>query len=405
MKQKNDNADWRSLDLSKFDFTSLNRPLRIIKKALERNPELKIYASLYSPPAWMKTNESTNGKGSLKDGLRYRQELAEYVFAYLKRLHEEKITVHYLGFFNEPDFPHTQEGTYFPDLGVLADTFHECAKALDTLIAADSELKKPPIYVFPDVLGPGAITRDPKNSQRLKERAKALDRVGVWGVHDYWNQTGPYWNLGFKELRTFPGVGARPIWMTEWAQRERHGDLGSAVEYGANILNALRLGAESWMAFEWCHPSGNQSGLISTDFSTKAPRERYWRSKAYHVFRQIANTSPPSAQVVSMTGRWKGPSQGKGSGVEYLALKDGQKTIVHLMNTEPIPMTFRVSGRGLPENAEGRLTSPLLNMAEVTAGALKVSRQSNSVTISGTIPAHSLLSLVPTPTADKKKAP
>src|SRR5207249_1095459 len=51
------------------------------------------------------------------------------------------------------------------------------------------------------------------------------------------------------------------------------------------------------------------------------------------------------------------PNQGKGSGVEYLALKDGQKTIVHLMNTEPVPMTFRVSGRGLPESAEGRLTS------------------------------------------------
>jgi hypothetical protein len=64
-----------------------------------------------------------------------------------------------------------------------------------------------------------------------------------------------------------------------------------------------------------------------------------------------------------------------------------------------------VSGRGLPENAEGRLTSPLLNMAELAAGELKVSRQGNMVTISGTIPACSLLSLVPTATPDKKKAP
>src|SRR5262245_10556227 len=210
---------------------------------------------------------------------------------------------------------------HFTDLGTLVETFHECAKALDTLIAADKELK-PPIYVFPDALGPGAITRGGKNSLKLKERVKLLDRVGVWGVHDYWNQAGTsYWNDRYKELRAFPGVGVKPIWMTEWGQTERRGDLASAVEFGAHILNALRLGAEAWMVFEWCHPSGNQAGLISTDFNAASPRERYWRSQAYYVFQQIANTSPAGAQVVSMTGRFKGTSQGKGSGVEHLALR------------------------------------------------------------------------------------
>src|SRR5262249_19514628 len=157
------------------------------------------------------------------------------------------------------------EGMYLPDLGALADTFVECSRALNTLIAADSDLKKPPVYVFPDTLGAGAITRGGANSLKLRARARLLDGVGVWGVHDYWNQSGTYWNDRFKELRAFPGVGKRPIWMTEWAQRYRRGDLASGVEFGANILNALRLGAEAWMVFEWCHPSGNQSGLISTD--------------------------------------------------------------------------------------------------------------------------------------------
>jgi hypothetical protein len=393
-KKQADDSDWRTLDLAKYDFRSLERPFRIIKKALARNPDVKLYASLYSPPTWLKSNDSTSGKGTLKDGLRARQELARYVFAYLKYAKKEGIPVHYLGFFNEPDVEHTQDGMHFGDVVALAETFHECAKALDALFEADSDAGKPPVYVFPDTLGPGSITRAGKDGQRLRERPRLLDRVGVWGVHDYWYQAGNYWDVRYKELRAFPAVRDKPIWMTEWAQRDRHGDLASGVEYGSHILNSLRLGTESWMVFEWCHPSGNQSGLISTDWGAKAPRARYWRSKAYHVFRQIANTTPAGASVVAATGRWDGTSQAKGSGVEYLALRDGDKAIIHLMNTEPAPVTYRVSVRGLVGPAEGRLTTPLADMAEVAAEELLVGRQRDSGTISGAVPGNSLLSLV-----------
>src|SRR5437588_5523879 len=157
-QKEEEGGDWRSLDLAKFDFRSLERPFRIVKKAIERNPDLKIYASLYSPPPWMKTNGATGGQGSLKDGLHYRRQLARYVFAYLKYAQSRGISVHYLGFFNEPDWPHTQDGMYFGDLGVLAETFMDCAASLDSLIAAEGGLKRP-VYVFPDALGPGSITR------------------------------------------------------------------------------------------------------------------------------------------------------------------------------------------------------------------------------------------------------
>jgi Glycosyl hydrolase family 30 TIM-barrel domain len=403
-EKENDNDDWRSLDLAKFDFSSLERPFRIIKKALERNPDLKIYASLYSPPAWLKTNNSTNGKGSLKSGLRARQELAEYVFAYLKHAHRQGIPVHYLAFFNEPDFPHTQEGNYLPDLGVLAETFHDCAKALDTLIAADAEVNKPPIYVFPDTLGPGAVTRSGPNSLALRARVRLLDRVGVWGVHDYWHQTGTYWNDRFRELRAFPGVGTKPIWMTEWAQRYRHGDLASGVEYGANIVNALRLGAEAWMVFEWCHPSGNQAGLISTDWKARAPRLRYWRSKSYHVFRQIANTTPAGSQVIGMTGRWKGISQARGNGMEYVALRNGTDLIVHLVNTEPLALNYRVTAGPAIDKAEGWLTTPLADMAATGSRDVALSVRGGASTVAGMVPGNSLLSLVLHERPARKKA-
>ncbi len=394
--------DWRQVDLARFDFSPLQRPFRIIKEALKRNPDLKIYASLYSPPAWMKSNNSTTGQGTLKDGQRYRQEVARYVFAYLKYARQHGILVHYLAFFNEPEYPHTQEGMYFADLGMLVETFRDCAQALDTLIAADSEMKKAaPVYVFPDTLGPGVLTRTGENAKKIVERTRLLDRVGIWGVHDYWHQEGTYRNERFWELRRFPAIAGKPIWMTEWAQRERLGDLASGVEYGSNILNALRLGAEAWLVFEWCHPSGNQSGLISTDWGAQAPRSRYWRSKAYHVFRQVANTTPAGARVLAMTGRWKGTSQANGHGVEYLALREGERVIVHLQNTEPAPVSYRLAAGGKVSRQDAWITTPLLDMVPVDTKQLTISHKGNASTLSGVLAGNSLLSLV----LEKNKTP
>jgi hypothetical protein len=400
-KKDEDNDDWRVLDLTKYDFKSLERPLRIIKKAKERNPNIKLYASLYSPPAWMKTNNSTAGRGGLKDGARYRQELAKYIFAYLKHLHQNEITVDYLSFFNEPDFLHDQDGMHVPDLGVLAETFVECTKALETLLARDADLKKGPVYVFPDLLGAGSVTRSGANSKKLQARARQLDKVGVWGVHDYWNQTGTYWNERFHELRAFPGVSGKPVWMTEWAQRFRRGDLASGVEYGTHILNAVRLGAEAWMVFEWCHPSGNQSGLISTQWDDKT--RRYWRSKAYQVFRQIANTTPGDSTVLTMKAAVKGT--GKTIEVEYLAVKHGDDVVFHIMNAEPNPVSYGIKIVGKAEKAKGLLTTPNADLAEAGAQEMTFKAEASGVAVSGVVPGYSLLSVVVPGAAEKKKSP
>lgn len=332
----NDNDDWRVLDESRLDFSKSERAIRVAKQALAVNPDLKIYLSLYSPPAWMKTNESTRGDGGLKPGLAYRQELAEYFYLYLRRLKSEGIEVDYLAFFNEPDWTHGQDGMKVDDLGKLADLFAKVAESLETLIDADDSLTMPKL-IFPDSLGAGGITRSKRDTPKLLARQAMLrERVDVWGVHDYWDTAG-YWPVRFQELRDFPPVGDKPIWMTEWAQRFRYGDLESANEYGASILNALRLGAQAWMVFEWCHPSGNQSGLISCDWYAKPPRERYWRSKAYYLFQQLANTTPAGSTIVPSNLEF-------GEGViEHLAVREGTRLIVHVHNRGPNPIDLRVA--------------------------------------------------------------
>ncbi|MHB8956180.1 MAG: beta-galactosidase [Pirellulaceae bacterium] len=385
----NDNDDWRTLDVSKFDFTSAARPLRIAREARKRNPDLQIYVSLYTSPAWMKSNLSTRGDGTLQEGLNFRQELAEFVFAWLKHAHEQGIPVRYLSFFNEPDWMHTQDGMYFQDLGTLADTFVDCATALDELVAADGTIKTP-LQVFPEALGAGSITRSGQNTQRLKARSQQLSRVDVWGVHDYWNTSGDYWTNRYHELRAFPGVGDKPIWMTEWAQRYRHGDLDSALEYGRNILNALRSGAEAWMVFEWMHPYGNQSGLISTDWGEQTGERRFWRSKAYHVFRQIANTTPAGAQVIAMRQLSPVPN----TKLEYLALREGENVLVHLVNSgsDAVRCTLQFA-HAAPTSVACWETTPFVNLQQRDQSTEPLQNEGERASHVVTVPPYSLVTL------------
>jgi len=384
----NDSDDWRKVDLSKFDFASAERPLRIAREALKRNPNLQIYVSVYSPPAWMKSNNSTRGDAPLKDGVQFRQELAKYVFAWLKHAQGEGVPVHYVGFFNEPDWPHGQDGMHIKDLGVLADTFSECASALDELITADGSVRVRPKHIFPDTLGAGSITRGGANTDKLKARTDKLADVEVWGVHDYYGGND-YWDKRFAELRAFPAVGAKPIWMTEWAQRYRHGDLESALEFGRNMLNALRLGAQAWMVFEWAHPYGNQSGLISTDWGEQTGARRYWRSKAYHFFRQIANTTPAGAEVVTMK-----KVSGDAS-LEFLALRNSGKLIVHLANSGSTPVNcwLRVSGEA-KARVEILETTPGVNMQPASSAILPDGK--GEIVLS--VPPYSLVTAIQNPT-------
>ena len=58
----------------------------IAKAARKRQPDIQLFATLYTPPPWMKTNNAASGGGearaTLKNGLEL--ELAEYVWAFLR---------------------------------------------------------------------------------------------------------------------------------------------------------------------------------------------------------------------------------------------------------------------------------------------------------------------------------
>lgn len=74
--------------------------LPFIKAALERNQELKLLASPWSPPAFMKTNGEMNHGGKLKE--EYRQMWADVIVKYIEAYRKEGVTISRLTVQNEP---------------------------------------------------------------------------------------------------------------------------------------------------------------------------------------------------------------------------------------------------------------------------------------------------------------
>jgi len=71
----------------------------LIQQALSLNPQLKIMASPWSPPGWMKTNDATIG-GALLPGMYIP--FANYFIKYIQAYQAAGIPIHYISLQNEP---------------------------------------------------------------------------------------------------------------------------------------------------------------------------------------------------------------------------------------------------------------------------------------------------------------
>lgn len=98
------------ISLEKFsideDRTNL---IPIIKQILGINPNIKMMASPWSPPAWMKTNNTSKG-GSLK--AEYYDVYAQYFVKYIQAMQAEGITIDAITVQNEPLHPGNNPSLY-----------------------------------------------------------------------------------------------------------------------------------------------------------------------------------------------------------------------------------------------------------------------------------------------------
>src|SRR5207247_2179469 len=134
--------------------------IQIARAALKRRPDMQLYATLYTPPPWMKTNNSASvggeARGTLKNGLEL--EFAEYIWAFLAHMQKNGVPIQYLSIANEPDWPHTQPGCFFTPERHAA-VFKTVGDYLDKMAKKYPNVPRPKL-VGPNTLSAPAAARD-----------------------------------------------------------------------------------------------------------------------------------------------------------------------------------------------------------------------------------------------------
>lgn len=205
-------------DLSHFDLARDKRSLLpLIKDALEiSGHSFRLFASPWSPPAWMKTNGEMNRGGKLKE--QCRDVWARYFCKYIKEMGKEGVSIWGITVQNEPEATQTWDSCRY---------------------SAEEERDFVRDFLGPQLeregLGEIRIIVWDHNKELVYERAKVIlgDQQAaryVWGTGFHW-YTGDHFDQLAKAHDAFPshkllfteGCQEGGVKLGSWALGERYG--------------------------------------------------------------------------------------------------------------------------------------------------------------------------------------
>ena len=339
---ENDNDDPYVLDFSPEAFKKNADALEVYREARKRRPEMEIYATLYTPPSWMKTNEKETAGGKSKATLKpgFELELGEYIWAYLRHMDQEGCPVQYLSICNEPDWTHTQPG-YFLRPQEHAKLFRTLVDYFERMAGNDPETPLPKL-VAPN--GISVISAAKRFMPVLDAKSQAA--VSVIGSHDYDRAKPDRWQL----LRDV--AGQRPVWCTEWCWngKDHSPDLIQAANASWSVMcDGFNHGVNVWMTYDWVYPPrpGGEA-LVHVDWG-----KSYHRTKMYYAFRQWAQPLSPGMQVVesqvdapptNLVTATGGKQKTMEASVKSAAFFDPEtkRLVIHIVNVTKQPAEFEL---------------------------------------------------------------
>jgi O-glycosyl hydrolase len=329
---QNDNNDPYAPAFDEKNFEYCKHTIQIAKAALKRRPDIQLYATLYTPPPWMKTNNDASGGGEARATIKAGMELklAEYVWVFCAYMQKNGVPIQYLSIANEPDWPHTQPG-YFLSPEKYAALVKVVGEYLDKMAKKYPDVPRPKL-VGPNTLSAPGAAKD-YMPPLLKNAAKYLD---VIGSHDY-DPRGDRWGA----LRKL--ADKRPVWLTEWCARKKDASPGmieSATEYGVAMHEAFLGGANVFMAYDWVYPPRDSGeALIHVKWG-----DDYTLTKPYYLFRQWAEPLKPGMRIVEV-----GVAGRVAVGVKPTAFlaADGHTLAVHIVNAsdKEAPIGLKLTGK------------------------------------------------------------
>jgi O-glycosyl hydrolase len=342
-----DSSDPSTLDLSKYtpgarganSTQGSHRPLTdhlpyfkaLMAKAAKSGEPLKIIASVWSPPYWMKYVNSIFGGDWTWNRLKAqpqndsRDRFAQYCAAYVKYIKRETgVDIYAFSPQNEPVFAQGyQSCVYSPDQ--LADIVARVGKRFEKEGIASKIFMPEDVTVVDRIKG--YISADLENPA-------SRQYTSIIAVHGYANDgitrdnTGPKaWKETYDLVRKYN----KPLWMTETSGYKNTWD--DAMGLAQAIYSALKYGKLSaWVWWTLSERGGNDMVLMADG----QPTPKYYASK--HFYRYVR----PGAIAIESTS-----SDDK---VGVMAFKHlDQKTLtVVLLNVDGAEKDVRLGGARLP---------------------------------------------------------
>lgn len=211
----------------------------LIKDAYKLRPDMKLFSSPWSPPAWMKTTGRMNQGGSLKE--EYREAWAKYFARYIKEYNKEGIDIWGLSIQNEP-----MAETSWDNCIYTSDQERDFVKILGPTLKEEG-LEDIKVIVWDH------------NKDIMKERVDTIlsDEEAakwVWGVGFHWyGDEDAMTNLDNSVLDYTHETYGKPLVFTEGCNPHYNtgktslvGEWWTGEVYGKHMINDLNHWTAAW---------------------------------------------------------------------------------------------------------------------------------------------------------------
>ncbi|MBT2498604.1 carbohydrate-binding protein [Agromyces sp. ISL-38] len=385
-------------DLSSFSVDrDLERLIPFAQAAQDASDELRLFASPWTAPPWMKTNQDyfnggcvipptaqltdpVNCNGSTAVDPRYYETYAEYFSRYVQALEAAGVTVDWIVPQNEPGYPAKFGSTTWNPQQMAAFIGDYLGPRFDT-DGIEARIRgfewNRDQYTFP-----ATLLDDPE----VREHLSGIN----WHNYECLAHCQPD-NVELVDA-LHPGYSS---WMSEYTSIDGpHPDYLDGEQWGRTIMTDMGLGESGWVYWnlfldedggpyaknpDGTDRSGTQDPMViiddGTDASPESPPQVTYLSK-FHYLSHFSKWVRPGAHRIGSTGGLAG-EPGGGKVLEFEAFKnaDGSEALV-VMNTadEATPITVAEEGGVFSATLDAHSISTFIwdapnNSVHVRAGA------------------------------------
>lgn len=253
---KNDDGDPRTINLAAFDFgpKTLNGRQFPWLAALSKYAGVKVIASVWSPPVWMKLDSDDDLAGFCRGQCggrlnpELREEFAEYLVVYTKVVKAQTgIDLYALSISNEPVFANPFESCVY--------TAEEYARTLDVVVARFRREGLSTRFFGPEHMGNADWNRSVGFQPLLLENKPRASALHAFAVHGYLDGVNPDTGTaeGWMSFRKETERAGVALWMTETSGKE-DAKYSAALKQAQGMHYALKDGQVSAWVFWYLGP-------------------------------------------------------------------------------------------------------------------------------------------------------